>query len=175
MKLDQSSSRHVSRLTHLNKIPHNILLHHDRDNIVEFVLHDLCHERGLNVEKAAYLMDNHDFNCLKGIAGFDKNYTFDDDIWVAPDRFSAHMEYSPFNQSVRSVNRASAQLKRQAHNPAFIKDIGDELKIKNLKYCSLPTKHDNISLFIYQMPEDVDVDEHYVLNGLSLLNLCPIF
>ena len=37
-------------------------------NIPEFVLHDLCHEDCFNLKKAAFLVDNPDFDSLQGVA-----------------------------------------------------------------------------------------------------------
>ena len=36
----------------------------------EFVLHDICNPNCFNLQKAAFLVDNPDFDCLKGVAGF---------------------------------------------------------------------------------------------------------
>ena len=57
-------------LIHLSTLPQKILSLHGRADLAEFVLRDLCHERCFNLKKAAFFIDNPDFNHLKGIAGF---------------------------------------------------------------------------------------------------------
>ena len=57
-------------LHHLAQLPRLMIDVHGRDNISEFILHELCSEPCFNLRKAAYLVDNPDFNCLRGVAGF---------------------------------------------------------------------------------------------------------
>ena len=57
-------------LGNILKIPKKLLSAQHVDNVAEFVLHERSHENCFNLRRAAYFVDNPDFNCLKGIAGF---------------------------------------------------------------------------------------------------------
>ena len=80
-------------LRYVSQIPKKMLLLHGKDNVTEFVLHDLCHEHCFDIHRAAYFIDNPDFNFLRGIAGFsrDEAYAKCDAIWHEPEAFSQHM------------------------------------------------------------------------------------
>src|ERR1700691_4148672 len=95
--------RQCKMLSCLAALPKRILSLHGEDNVTEFVLHDLCHQDCFNLNKAAYFVDNPDFNCSKGVAGFSRDEPFNECevIWSKADAFSEHMKKSAFNQRVR--------------------------------------------------------------------------
>ena len=63
------------------------------ENMIEFVLHCLCSEDCFNMPKAAYFVDNIDFNCLKGIAGYNHLEKYKEPgIWSKPENFSSSYE-----------------------------------------------------------------------------------
>jgi len=164
-------------LTCLANLPRKILSLYDVDNITEFVLHDLCHEHCFNLNKAAYFVDNPDFDCMKGVVGFSRDQLYEDyeSIWQKPDLFSDHMHASEFNKKVRDTYRCSMQ-KSSDSNKDLATTMARELNFKNHVVCTWNTKHHNHGLVIY---EKADVGEtfadDYILNGLSFLSFCPVF
>ena len=89
-------------LNHLSTLPQKLLSVHGTENVTEFVLHDLCSTHCFDLKKAAYLVDNPDFDCLKGVAGFSAEEAYPQDaIWETPELFIAHMKKSAFNNKVR--------------------------------------------------------------------------
>src|SRR5437762_734031 len=89
----------------LTGLPKKMVSLHGAENIGEFVLYDLCNECCFNLSKAAYFVDNPDFNCTKGVAGFSRNEIQNacSGVWDNPEAFSSCMRNSSFNQKVRHV------------------------------------------------------------------------
>ena len=103
MKRELFDERDVYMFRHLSELPQKIVNLHGLENITEFVLHDLCHRSCFNLNKAAYFVDNPDFDCLKGIAGFHHDEVYPgEDIWFNPQAFSDHMESASFNKKFDS-------------------------------------------------------------------------
>jgi len=168
MKQDNLLQRQHTMLNCLANLPRKMLLLHGADNITEFVLHDLCHENCFNLKKAAFFIDNPDFNHTKGVAGFSAQEALKTGaLWHNPQEFSKHMQSSAFNQKVRSLSHASA-----AHMPELAQTLGFE----NYAHCRWAMKHDNHGFVLYEKADTQDsfADDH-LLNGLSLLSFCPVF
>ena len=58
-------------LQKLSHLPKKIVALEGLEHTPSFVLHELCNESAFNLSKAAFFIDNPDFNHFKGIAGFD--------------------------------------------------------------------------------------------------------
>lgn len=177
MSYKEKLQRQNKALSCLSYLPRMIITLHGRDNVTEFVLHDLCHESCFCFNKAAYFIDNPDFDYLKGIAGFSRSEAFseDDSIWNVPDDFSDHMRISLFNQKVRELSQPSFKKKNDLASPELIARMAQSLAFDNHMFCSWPMKHDNHGLLIYEKSEDVALDNDYIINGFSLLSFCPVF
>lgn len=172
---DAIAQRQLMLLKKLSNIPRNIAQLQDRHNLVEFVFHELCHEDCLNVHKAAFFVDNQDFNCLHGVVGIDKAEPFSSaNIWQAPDDFSDYMKAVAFNEKVRKIQCASDSSLSQPES-ALIKQLGKELGMNNPKYCLLPLKYDNKGIFLYETSDKHAIEEADLINGLSFLFMCPLF
>lgn len=94
-------SRNVKReelLKRLSLLPKRILTLYGVDipyNLAEFVLHELCEGDCFNIKRAAFLVDNPDFDIFKGVAGFEKEESFKKSKashWDEPEEFSNHMK-----------------------------------------------------------------------------------
>lgn len=168
-------------LTHyMSGIPKKIVSLHGQENLTEFVLHDLCCQHCFNVDKAAYFIDNPDFNCLKGIAGFSKTEAYPEDsaIWTCPTEFSLYMQQAPFNQCVRRFSHNSPS-KQQQNREQVMREIADDLGFKDYALYSWDLKHNNQGVFLVEASHnDQELYEacknKHMLNGLSLLSFCPV-
>jgi hypothetical protein len=161
----------------LSCLPQKILSLHHMDNVTEFVLHELCSEHCLDIEKAAYFVDNPDFDCFRGIAGYakDERYTNGESHWHTPDSFSDHMRTCLFNQKIRGISRGSFSRCSQDEQ-AVVDTIGKELGFKNPLCLKWNLKHNNNGiLIINRSPARERELEDYLLKGLYLLGFCPIF
>lgn len=161
----------------LSGLPRRMLALHGIDNVTEFVLHDLCQEHCFNFNKAAYFVDNPDFNCTKGVAGFSRQETFgkNDAIWEDPQGFSQHMQASSFNQKVRQMGRCSLKKIDDGHK-TMAEQMASDLGFSNYAFCSWSMKHDNDGFVLYEKADVADTfADNHLLNGLSLLSFCPVF
>lgn len=160
-------------LKSLSCLPKKILALHGADNTTEFVLHELCSSNCFNLSKAAYFVDNPDFNCCKGIAGCDRKERFENDSWCAPDDFSCHMKQSIFNQKVREAHFLSlgaSSLESQ------VSELAQKLDMKNPGFHRWKLKNGNHGILIFEKPQNEnDGLKEYLEDGLSLLGFCPIF
>lgn len=175
MKQKNMSPRYEQILKCYAILPQKILMFHGRDNIVEFVLHTLCDEECLNLSKAAYFINNQDFDCLKGIAGFDKTLeNGKSSIWDNPEKFSKHMKECVFNQKVRQTILQSS--KRAKSENELVTYLANELSISNPHFYSWDSKYDNRSILVFEpMEDDINLFDKELLKGLCLLGFCPIF
>ena len=176
--MKHATNNHVIVLQNLLQIPKKILsIHGHIDNVPDFVLHELCHENCLNIERAAYFIDNPDFNQLKGVSGYCKRekYTKSNDIWQEAADFNEYMKQSEFNQKIRKFSQNS--LKRCVHEEEdIISDIAQDLEFEKYGYCTWNMKHDNHGIFIYKKIDDTKLpQEELLFHGLHLLGFCPIF
>ncbi len=101
--------RRSAMLNYMSHLPRKMLSLHDHDAITELVLHDLCSERCFNLNKAVYLVDNPDFNCMKGVAGFSRDEMYKDGerMWDDPHAFTEFIKNAPFNQKARNIQLCS--------------------------------------------------------------------
>lgn len=177
MKRKNMSSRSEHLLQCLAYLPQKMLSMHGTENLTEFVLHDLCNQECFNLSKAAYFIDNPDFNYLKGVAGFDDHEDFIPcaDLWSHPERFSEHMKNCEFNQEVRKIEKSSIRL---SHKPEkeLVYELAQELGFQEPIYYCWDIKNDNYGLFIFECASDQEnAIEKELLQGLYLLGFCPVF
>jgi len=177
MEHSGKSDRVENLLIHLSRLPQKILSLHGRGDLTEFVLRDLCHQQCFNLKKAAFFVDNPDFNCLKGVAGFchEENPTVCDFLWDHPEKFMARIQVSEFNQKVRDVWLPSLHKVEESQEEA-IKSVAGILDIQQPKSHLLAVKHGNNGLLVFEKedPQDTVPDEH-ISHGLSLLGFCPVY
>ncbi|HZW61325.1 MAG TPA: hypothetical protein VFF04_03800 [Candidatus Babeliales bacterium] len=167
--------RQNKMLSYLSSLPRRMLLLHGTENVTEFVLHDLC--QCFNFNKAAYFVDNPDFNCTKGVAGFSTEEPFaSETIWADPVSFSTHMKQSQFNQRVRGLTRCSVKKDGDSNHAQLAELLAKDLGFNNYAFCSWAMRHENEGFVLYEKASIYDsfADEH-LLDGLSLLSFCPIF
>ncbi len=173
MERKNLSPNHEQIFNCLSCLFEKILTHHGKENVIEFVLHALCEERAFNLSKAAYLVDNHDFDCLKGVAGFDKSNLYQaNSVWDEADQFTDHMKRCSFNQQVRNILQSSCHQKAEQD---IVKSIAQDLSMDNHAYFSWDVKHDNKALLILEpLSPDHQISKE-LSRGLYLLGFCPVF
>jgi hypothetical protein len=163
-------------LQRLARIPRMMVHIHGRDDLSEFILHELCGKECFNLRKAAYFVDNPDFNCLRGIAGFSSDEAFQDpeNIWKKPEDFSSFITQAPFNSKVRSISFNS--LLNKTSEQEVLREMAHRLGFTSCAHFSWNMRHDNHGILMYEKndPSDTIVDEH-IVDGMSLLSFCPIF
>lgn len=172
MKKPEAHSKILNNLAHL---PKKIVSLEGIANTPEFVLHELCNEQCFNLKKAAFFVDNPDFNFLKGIAGFSAEEAYGhDSIWQDPQSFTDHMSKAFFNQKVKGFSHHS--ISRAGAADEAISRIAQDLGIAHPVSRSWTMKHDNHGFLIYEyQPQSVEGIEEHLDNSLYLLNFCPLY
>ncbi len=177
MNPDLLLERKKNILEHLSMLPRKILSLHGHDNLTDLVLHELCNERCFNIDKAAYFIDNPDFDCLRGAAGHCRAdfSEHDGDIWQSPDYFVGYSQKSPFNQKVRSCMHDSS-FRHKKDERETVACIAQELDLSRHGFYSWPLKNDNHGIFIYERAQDSDFEGHddFLPEGVVLLSFCPV-
>ena len=175
MERKDMSPRDHMLLTCLSCLPQKILSMHGKENVTEFVLHELCSKQCFNLTKAAYFIDNPDFDCLKGVTGFSqKDCTIDQkEKWSTPEQFSDYMNKCSFNKQVRAIQHPSAT--RAGVKPEnIVAGLAQQLDLENPSFCTWNLKHDNQGMLIFQRGDTDKIDD-YLNNGLCLLAFCPVY
>jgi len=167
--------RRSTMLSYLSHLPRKMLLLHDLDAIAELVLHDLCSERCFNLNKAVYLVDNPDFNCMKGVAGFSREEAFKEGerMWDDPHAFTQYIKSAPFNQKVRNIQFCSMKGQGTSQDD-IVHSVADQCAIAHPQCYTWDMKHNNRGVFIYEKPADESDMSEYISNGVCLLSFCPI-
>ncbi len=178
MEREELLDRQNKILSCLTCLPQKILTLHGRDNIMEFVLHDLIQKSCFDLKAAAYFVNNPDFNCLKGVTGIAQQEVPQglwENIWRQHEMFSTYMRNSPFNRKVRTFNQCSV-VRSETQNNEMVHDVARELGIEKPAFYSIDMKHDNHGFFIFEKNNHHDnTSDEFMLNGVSLLGFCPVF
>lgn len=167
----------IRKIMHsLSCLPRKVLQLHGRDNVTEFILHELGNQDCFNLERAAYVVDNPDFNCLKGIAGYcrPEAYTSEKTIWDEPDSFSEYMKNASYNKKVRCFCESS-HLKQGETDTQIVEKIAPILGFKNPSFYAWKMKYDNHGILLYEKADQQKCDCDYLLDGLCFIGFSPVF
>ncbi len=162
-------------LQHLGNLRKMIVHNHELENLSEFVLYDLCNGPCCKVNKAAYFINNPDFNLLKGVAGYHKKDTYLADSWNQQKKFITSMKNSAFNQKVR--NRLQESFVRgEISEQYLVRKLADFLEIEKPGYYVWDLKHANQGLLIYEsLQEEPAHVQNHLHDSLYYLSFCPVF
>jgi len=177
MKLESNSQDRLYALQTLLRIPHKILSRHDIDNMAEYVLYELCNNACLELDQAAYFVDNPDFNQFRGIAGVSRKecpverYC----IWDDSEKFCMMMRNSSFNTKVKNIAMPSQKNSKQTESE-FVEQIIKQLAFTNHDFHVLDIKHGNRGFFMYQPTGGHSKElSDLVADAVCFLGFCPLF
>jgi hypothetical protein len=163
-------------LEKLGNFSKNMTHHHHLENLSEFVLHDMCSTELFSLPKAAYLVNNPDFTCLKGVSGYHMPESFlKGESWQNQKEFTAHMNKADFNQKVRMIQDRSLLMDGKGSERSKIYSLADQLQINDPLYHIWPMKYENHGVLIFERPEDIDLSQQHLLDFLYMLSFCPVF
>jgi hypothetical protein len=159
----QSLSELVSELLQL---PKHILKHTHTIGLTDLLLGHLASEHYFNLKKAAYLLNNPDFDCVKGMAGIEKCDTNNwKNPWDNPLEHTAILENSAFNKKIKSFSgHGLFKHSPQEDTPRIIKYAEEHLALENPVFIGWPGKHGNYGIFFCE-----PLDHEAFLQRLSLL------
>lgn len=174
MEDTKKSSKEKSLLNHLGTLSRHLVSNHHLENLSEFAVHDVCSQGSFDVRKAAYLVHNPDFDCIKGIAGYYHPEAFNQpDYWHNQKNFTSHMKQAEFNQKVRSYNKEN--FKTQDLKNGNVEELVDYLQMHDPSFHTWDSKHNNQGIFLFEGIDEHNVSKEHMLNFLHMLSFCPIF
>lgn len=161
-------------LHRLSGLPQKLLRLHGNENVSAFVLHELCDSQCFNITKAAYIVDNPDFDCIKGVAGFSATEAYNNQpIWDNPEAFNEHVKKSEFNNKVRDFEKPSMR-KASKSDEQTCHMVAEYVGISKPGYCAWDMKHDNHGMLVYETQLSCPVSQEILTNGACFLGFCPI-
>lgn len=173
MKSTTMSERRYELFTRLSTLPKKMALAHNADYMAELVFCELCGKGCFDLKKAAYFLDNPDFDCCRGIFGFHAPEfgAADLEVWENPTPTSEQLRRSEFNRLVRSISHASITKNNSEY---LLNEIAKTLGIEKPQFCICHARHDNHGVLITEQVESEELKD-YLEHGVSLLGLCPLF
>ena len=126
--LAETGVRDEAHVTHLLGLPHKILSHHEIEALAPIVLHELGHVNPFGLTKACYFIDNPDFDCLRGVAGYNKEECFNhkDDVWEDPHSFALDMKDAPYHKQMLQFADKSLHLNDERSLIIMVEDAQRE-------------------------------------------------
>jgi hypothetical protein len=173
--MKQNEGMPATLFERLGTLPRKILSVHDHQVVTNLALHDLCGSACFNLKRAAYLVDNPDFDCCRGVAGYsdDEPAVDIERAWGDPDNFEQQMKRSPFNQKVRDLSYASVTKNNVDY---VVKELGRQLGITHPSYRTWRIRNGNFGVLLFEQKDQGDTAcADRLEDGLSILGFCPLF
>lgn len=172
--LDGLESHEGQMITRLLDLPHKILSHHDTDGIEQLILYELAQEESFGFDKASYLIDNPDFDCLKGVAGYDSAQCrlASQNPWEDPRSSVNSLKLTPFHQTVCSLSRHSLCSQKPSLDSDAIQDLSGSLGMKNPSFVTWKMKHGNQGILLFEEGHRPHARKDLLQHFVSLLGLC---
>ena len=177
MKREKREQRKSELLGCVYTLPKSMVKIHGAENMSEFLLHHLSDVHCFNFHKAAYFVDNPDFNHLKGVVGFQSESAYQEkNPWNSPDQFTHHMKQSDFNQKVRTIARESTKRNNQS-DQEIVNELSKVLDLHNPIHRCWPMKYDNHGLLVFELADqnEQELVEEMLNESLYLFAFCPVF
>lgn len=173
------SCKYKNLANRFSSIPRKMVTLYNIDvaNLSDFLLHEFCHEDVFNIKRAAFFVDNPDFDLVQGVAGFKKDESYNQELvhWDKPAEFLNHMALSKFDKQVKSFNQ-SCSIKRNGQVYSdFVKEQAGQMGFNNPKVSTWDLKHRNNGILIYELDEEPDETfGDHLENIVYILSFCPL-
>lgn len=174
LKMDSQRENGLEKklLYHVGTIPKLMLGNHMRDDLASFVLHELCLNSGFGLGKAAYFINNPDFKCIKGIAGYHVPEAFNGASWEDSKAFAQHMEQAKFHNKVRS-HQGTHLIKNSGE--LSLNELQDTFEFEKLGSHIWNLKHDNQGVFLFEKQDSNKIVEDHLVDFVQYLGFCPVY
>lgn len=161
----------------LLQLPHKILRYHDVDHLPKLVLHELARDEHFGLNNAAYLVDNPEFDCLKGVAGYSKEECglHRENLWDDPHAFDGEMHDASFHNSIKKFVQDASVKRREidVHNPEDLAELGARLGLKNPSFVTWNMRHGNHGILLFEEGQATCARRRDLLShAAALLGLC---
>lgn len=175
--LSREDQQLVEILAHL---PHHIVKHHYDDHLSNFVLYEIS--KGFGLTKAAYMVDNPDFDHLRGVAGYcnKQMQTPHSDIWSNIESVRGDLIQKPFQDNIGKHMGQSVKRKQVpgAESVAHLQELSDLAKtwgMENPACLVWESKHGNHGVFVFEKGSQIGVWRYSLLGRIvALLSLCGL-
>lgn len=162
-------------LNNLVSLPHRILQLHDVDELSPLVLHELGHDSHFGLNKAVYLVDNPDFDSLRGVAGFcrDECHLHKQNVWDDPQAFAHDMSQAQFHQTMKQFRDGSVTRNQEHCTQDGLAALGQKLGLNNPSCCTWSTRHGNQGILLFEARDDMKEPQRNLLSQIiALLSFC---
>ncbi len=173
--LTEQEKHLVKIITHL---PHRILQYYDIDGLSQLLLCEIGRDRTFGLTKAAYFVDNPDFDHFMGVAGYcqDECGIDEEDVWDDPHHFLERLAEVEFNNKIKGITETSVHRKHlDLQDKEEILELGRKMGMKNPHYFVWNMKHDNHGVLIYEHDNTVCEWRKSLLENIAaILSLCSV-
>ena len=175
------SSGHYDLLLRLCVLPQAInTLHHDDEHgehAAEYIFHELCGNQCFGLRKAAYLIDNPDFDMTRGVAGYAcdqyASKPAEHEKEECMKHFASHLSACDFNKAVRELSNQS--ITRNGQNEKEIaQQFAKLFGFSKPQVIMWQVQNDNNGVLVYEADEAHAQElRDWLVHGMHLLSLCP--
>ena len=166
----------------LLELPNRILHHEDLEPLAQIILHEVCHKDRLGLKRATYLVDNPDFGCMRGVAGYCKDECkyHKQDLWTDPRSFYKDMEPAEFHNKMRCFEHDSVCIKDNMSECKELHNLGKEIGIYEPNVYTWDMRNGNRGVFIFEEDDEDKCSNACKKNPVmldkiaSLLGLCRL-
>ena len=163
---------------HILNLTHNILKHYDLKELPDFVLHHLAQDCCFGFKRAAYFVDNPDFDHFRGVAGYYKGDCAESNLrpWDNPAAFKATMQNAVFLHKINKILNASFKRKNiDLHKTNDVVKLGKDLGMAHPEALSWQMKHGNFGVLLYEQGKSLsEQDKNLLMHAAPFLSFCPI-
>lgn len=176
MRNVEAGSGDQELLMMLLNLPNKILSHHEVHGLAQLILHDVSHDKHFGFKRASYLIDNPDFDCLRGVAGFvdDECKHHQEDLWINPHSFMHDMREAEFHNKLLKMASKSIRRNAQDNHLDIIRDVALDLGMINPHVYAQDLRHGNHGILIVEEGiKRLDHDDHELLAHITaIMGLC---
>jgi len=174
-----NSLKNQSNFAELLILPKKILEHLHTEGLSDFILNYLSGKRFFDLKKSAYLLDNPEFGCVKGVTGYcseelGDQSSEDEDDWARASSIIEKILPQSFNKKVKSVSHKSLHASDDSKDEAVIKQLQEELAMSNPMIIKWRAKHGNNGILLCEAKADTlfsDEKKKILEFSASLLSL----
>lgn len=152
-------------------IPYKILSWYQQeciDNMTKFVVYEICSKNCFGLKKAAFFVNNPDFKWFRGIVGYQAR---EDSLALTTEADIINFfDHSLFHATTCAIEDSVCE----KNNTVMIQKIADRLHMTSHHFCTLPLKHGNDGLFMYEFfnaSDKINID--IIQNIIALIGFCP--
>lgn len=170
----------ISFIENILSIPKNILKHENNLALPELLLSHISCKNNFHLKKAVYCLDNPEFNCLKGVVGFDAKTTDNCSLFqsliessnIEEEKLQALINCD-FNKSIKQIYQPSIFALEKDHSDEIKKLACSALGTDNPLIFSWTAKNGNHGLFFCEPveKENLESKQNFLEYAVSLLSM----